>query len=141
MTSKRARVVPETVENLMYFARFIMEKDPFKERAPKEEEKNFRAMFGCSPDVALIVWYRLKHNDCLPENGTLTHLLWTLMYAKGYPKWSTMRRLTGKDPKTLRYWIGEFRRAIHNLHPLVVSPIFFCSLFEITSNMSVCFCF
>jgi hypothetical protein len=34
-----------------------MEKDPFKGRAPKEEEKNFRAMFGYSPDVALIVWY------------------------------------------------------------------------------------
>lgn len=121
MATKRPRVAPETVENLMYFARFLMEKDPFKQRAPKEEDSNFRAMFGCSPDVALILWYRLKHNDLIPDKGTMIHFLWTLMYAKTYPKWKTMSRLTGADPKTIRYWIGLFRRSIQNLLPFIVS--------------------
>lgn len=121
MATKRPRVVPETVDNLMYFARFLMERDPFKQRAPKEEISNFRAMFGCSPDVALILWYRLKQNDLIPDKGTLTHFLWTLMYVKTYPKWKTMSRLTGSDPKTMRYWIGMFRRNIQSLLPLVVS--------------------
>jgi hypothetical protein len=58
----------------MYYAQFLMEKDPFKHQK-KEETPNFRAMFGCSPDVALIVWYRLKQNDLIPDNGMLEHLL------------------------------------------------------------------
>ena len=105
----------------MYFGRFLMENDPFKHRAPREEDKAFRALIGCCPVVVLDLWNKLIEHDALPENGTMLHLLWTLMYSKQYAKWSTMRKLTGTDPKTLRKWIGLFYSAIELLEPVVVS--------------------
>lgn len=127
--SKRPRIIPTNVNHVLHFARLIMEKDPFKHKAPKEENANFRALFGCSPDVVLILWYRLQKYDYLPENGTLMHLLWTLMYTYTYPKWKTMRQLTnGTDMKTLRKWIGEFRTAICYLEPFIVSTKSFLCL-------------
>lgn len=126
MTTKRPRVAPPSVDDILHFARIIMHDDPFKDRAPKEEDRHFRALFGCCADVALILWYRLTQHDLLPENGTMTHMLWTLLYCKNYPKWKTMTRLTGgKDPKTLRHWIGLFRESIEQLEGAVVSFMLF----------------
>ena len=71
----------------------------------------------------LDLWNKLNGHGVLPENGTMAHLLWTLMYSKQYGKWSTMRKLTGTDPKILRKWIGLFYSAIELLEPVVVSTI------------------
>lgn len=120
-TKKRARVADVTVEDVMYFGRFLMENDPFKHRAPREEDKAFRALFGSSPSNVLELWHLLLSNDVLPEGGTLTHLLWMLMFAKQYGKWSTMKRLTNTDPKTLRKWIGLFFDAVELIEAHVVS--------------------
>lgn len=98
-----------------------MENDPFKTRAPREEDRNFRALFGCPANVVFILWNKLVEHDLLPEHGTLTHLLWTLMYCKVNPKWKTFRKLTGgKDPKTLRKWVNSFLDEIEKLLPVVV---------------------
>jgi hypothetical protein len=122
MATKRARVSPPSVENILHFARIIMNDDPFKEVAPKEEDKRFRALFGCPPNVCIVVWYKLLRSDLIPEQGTMVHLLWTLMYCKTYPKWSTMKMLSGgADPKTLRHWIGLFRESIGLLEYPIVS--------------------
>ena len=119
---KRARVAAPLLQDLMHYARIIMENDPFKQRAPREEERSFRALFGCGPQVALILWTKLSSEHAfLPDDATITHLLWTLMYCgKQYRKWKTMRKLTKADPKTLRKWIAVFYSAIAMMEPFVV---------------------
>lgn len=118
---KRPRVVPPSLEDLMHYARIIMEKDPFKHKAPREEERSFRALFGCGPQLALILWNKLSSEYALlPVDATITHLLWTLMYCKQYGKWKTMRKLTNTDPKTLRKWISVVYCAFELMEPFVV---------------------
>ena len=111
------------MEHVLHYARLIMEADPFKERAPKEEDHSYRALFGISPQITLLAWQLLEKHDLIPEGGLLTHFLWTLMYSKNYPKWKTMRQLTRTDPKTLRKWIGVFRENFELLLPHVVSRL------------------
>jgi hypothetical protein len=117
---KRQRTVPPTVEDVLHCGRLIMENDPFKEKSPKEEDANFRALFGCGPHVCLVTWNKLVAADVVPKGGAMKHLLWTLMYHKTYGRWKTMRKLTNTDPKTLRKWIDLFRRAFVLIEPDVV---------------------
>jgi hypothetical protein len=134
--SKRARVAEPSVDDVMYFGRIIMEKDPFKHRAPREEDKAFRALFGCAPVVVLSLWDKLASADLIPHKGTMTQLLWTLMYCKQYGKWSTMSKLTNcTDPKTLRKWIYQFLYNIEQLEWSVVCSLCCCSLVVIWSTM------
>lgn len=99
-----------------------MERDPFKDKAPREEDRNFRALFGCPPSVVLDLWNRLSNNDLLPADGTMTHLLWTFMYTKTYVKWKNMKTLAGgHDPKTIRKWMKVFLDAVEQLEGEVVS--------------------
>ena len=119
--TKRPRVVPPTVEDVMYYARFLMENDPFKHRAPAEEERAFRALFGCRAGVVLVLWNKLVNEDLLPKNGQMKHLLWTLAYCKVYGKWKSMRKLTQTNPKTLHKWIELFKKSIELLASDVVS--------------------
>lgn len=109
------------VEDVMYYGRLVMNNDPFKEHVPREEDDNFRALFGCGPQVCLVVWNKLVGSELVPDGGTMQHLLWTLMYHKTYATWKTMRKLTKTDPKTLRKWIGAFWNAFSLLEPEVVS--------------------
>jgi hypothetical protein len=51
----------------MFYARIIMERDPFKELAPRDEDRKFRALFGCPAKIVLIVWSKLVANDLVPE--------------------------------------------------------------------------
>eukprot|EP00977_Amphora_coffeiformis_P014276 scaffold3950_cov138-Amphora_coffeaeformis.AAC.1 len=119
-TSKRARTEPPSVEDVMYYARFFMEKDPFKHKAPKVEDDAFRAMFGCGPAIVLKLWNLLVEHSLMPRMGQMKHLLWTLMYCKTYAKWKTMQKLTETDPKTLRKWIDLFYESIFELAPKVI---------------------
>lgn len=119
-TKKLCKELP-TVDDVLFKARIIMEKDPFKERAPPEEDRAFRALFGCGPEIVHRLWILLCKHELVPEGGSMTHLLWTLMYAKTYGKWKTMRQLTQSDPKTLRLWIGRFIEAISYLEADLVS--------------------
>lgn len=131
MASKRARVAAPSTVDVLHFGRIIMEKDPFKDKAPREEDKAFRALFGCGPAIVLDLWNKLSNHDLIPDQGTMTHLLWTLMYCKQYGKWSTMKKLSnGVDPKTLRKWIDQFLYNIALLEPVVV-----CLMIVIVSCM------
>ncbi len=124
--SKRARVSEPSVVDVMHFGRLLMSNDPFKHRAPREEDTAFRALFGCGPVIVLSLWNKLVAADLVPVGGTMTHLLWTLMYCKQYGKWSTMRKLTNTDPKTLRKWINQFFYNIEILEGDVVSHYCWC---------------
>ena len=118
---KRWHEEDPTVENVMYFGRFIMEKDPFKDRAPDEESRAFTAMFWCRTEIVLILWNKLVFYDLLPSHGQMKHFLWTLSYWKTYAKRKTIKKLTDTDPKTLRRWINLFYKSIEELCPYVVS--------------------
>jgi hypothetical protein len=108
---------------VLHFARLIMAKDPFKHKAPREEGRNFLALFGCRPEIVLELWNRLANGDLIPQNGTMTHLLWTLCFCKTYAKWKTMEKITGHDPKTLRKWIKAFFDNIELLEGDIVSAL------------------
>jgi hypothetical protein len=129
MAPKRARVAATSLDDVMHFGRLIMEKDPFKQKAPREEDKAFRALFGCSPVVVLTLWNKLSNADLIPDQGTVTHLLWTLMHCKQYGKWATMKKLAnGVDPKTLRKWINQF---LYNVEVLEDDVVCWCMLLDV----------
>lgn len=127
-----------------------MHDDPFKDRAPKEEDKAFRALFGCCCTVAYALWKLLIAHHLLPEGGAMTHLLWTLAFFKVYPTEGAMRRLCGgADSKTIRKWVDDFTMSISLLEPFVVSydhsKILPCAVESIASNLvfifhSICVC-
>jgi hypothetical protein len=125
---KRSRSQEASLDDVFHFARLIMQADPFKDRAPREEERAFRALFGCGPAVVLALWKMLIASELTPQNGRLTHLLWSLMYAKQYCSWSIMQKLSGADAKTLRLWIYTFFDVIALLEPQVVRvyAVLFC---------------
>jgi hypothetical protein len=123
-TGKRRREALPTVEDLLCKARMIMERDPFKTRAPQQENHNFRALFGCGAEVALILWNMLVKYEVVPPKGTMTQFLWMLLYCKTYASWKAMQILTNTDPKTLRKWLFNsdgFIAAVAQLEPYVVS--------------------
>ena len=129
---KRARAVDVSLLHVWHYARLIMHNDPFKERAPQDEEERFRALFGCGPYIVLLLWKLLGEHDLLPpEDGSqdslMSQLLWTLMYCKTYAKWKTMKILSaGKDPKTMRKAIRRFLEAIEQLESVVVRVVVVC---------------
>lgn len=122
---KRLRESVTTAEDVKRKAAVIIHEDPFKERAPRGEERAFRALFGCSWVVAFKLWKLLLSHRLLPNGGSLTHLLWTLMFLKVYPTEDVMKKLTGgTDQKTIRKWVFLFVENISMLEPFLVSRLF-----------------
>jgi hypothetical protein len=120
--NKRQRPVRPEVQDLLRLARVIWSRDPDKVRTTQTEDRDFRELFGCGVLVALSLWGLLLTTDLLPEDGTLEHLLWTLMFMKVYAKQKTMCSLCGGiDPQTLKKWTELFIEAISYLEPMVVS--------------------
>ena len=98
-----------------------MHNDPFKERAPAEEDKRFRSLFGCGVVVAHKLWQLLNTHRLVPSGGTMTHLLWTLTFLKVHPSELAMKTLTGStDNKTIRKWVVQFYKAIAQLELILV---------------------
>ena len=120
--SKRQREAPPESDDLMFKARIIMHEDPFKERAPIGEDKQFRALFGCSSDIALILWCFLRDKKLIPAGGSIMQYLWTLLFMKVYPTEDNMKLLTrGTDQKTIRKWVWQFMKAIAETCEYLVS--------------------
>ena len=129
--AKRQRETKPGEEDFVFKAKIIMDADPFKERAPREFDKAFRALFGCSNQTAFALWNDLEKYGLLPQGGRMVHLLWALMFLKVYPSEETLKRLTGADSKTARKWINSFVAAISSLSVYKVSTYvraanFFC---------------
>jgi hypothetical protein len=79
MVHRRARVSATFLDDVMHFRRLIMEKDPFKHKAPREEEMR-------SSVVVLTLWYKLSNTNVISDQVTTTHLLWTLIHCKQYER-------------------------------------------------------
>ena len=118
---KRQREEPATLEDLLNKARILMHKDPFKERAPQTEITHFRALFGCAPWIALTAWNLLVEHNLLPDNGTMYHFLWALIYLKAYPTELNLKKLIGQDTKTIQKYVDPMLEAIASLEPFIVS--------------------
>jgi hypothetical protein len=118
---KRQRSARPTSDDIIRQSRYIMHDDPFKERAPSDEARHFRALFGCCAEVTRKLWLMQVDNEFLPQGVTIKHLLWTLMFLKVYPTDRPMSMMTKADPKTFRKWIDLVLDAISFLEPLVVS--------------------
>ena len=120
--AKRQREAAVALEDLMCEARLIWRRDPQEFQAPSTEDENFRAFFGCRPDVAMIAWDMLASLDMLPDGGTIEHFLWALMFLKVYPRSRVMQVLCGNvDNQTMMKWTMKFVWALAYLEPHVVS--------------------
>ncbi len=83
------------------------------------EFRKFRAFFGTSPEVCLIVWNMLSTER--PSNSMPQHLLWSLMVLKRYHIENVSAALVGVTEKTFRKSRLLYIRLIVNLS--VVSKI------------------
>jgi hypothetical protein len=50
------------------------------------EDRHFRDFFRTGPFVVSQLWNLLAHNNFIPPEGEMKHLLWMLHYFKAYPK-------------------------------------------------------
>ena len=138
--AKRQREEPPVAVDFMLKARIIMEDDPFKDRAPSGKNRAFCALFGCSPEVAYKLWQNILSFKLLPQGGSITHLLWTLILLKNYPTEDAIRRLTcGADQKTICKWTRQFVTAVAGLEPFLVSLIAFLLLHTCIRNSHILF--
>jgi len=81
--------------------------------------RKFRAFFGTSPQVCVIVWDKLSTRR--PTNSTPEHLLWGLMLLKQYNIESVNATLVGVSEKTFRKWSMIFIRLFANLSVVNIS--------------------
>ena len=122
MIKHRLRKRDPNLETVNRFAREIWRRDPDKAKSLMREDRRFREFFGCSAVVALSVWRRLELGSLVPDDGTIKHLMWTLLFMKVYPKKEVMCILIQvNDPKTYRKRIWSFMEAIADLAGQVVS--------------------
>jgi len=122
---KRQREARPDTEDVMYYARIIWQQDdPLKPMAASTEVRDFKEFFGCLPSIFLALWNLLYTMGCLPEGGTIEHLLWMLMFMKIYPKRKQMSVLCGgADKDTWAKWVFTFLDAVACLEPYVVSTL------------------
>lgn len=114
--------MPPTLDDVLCKARSIWGRQRDKQRALQSEDLDFRAHFGCGPLIFLSLWNLLVTTDLLPSDGTIDHLLWTLLFMKTYAKQSVLCSMCGGvDPKTFQKWTWEFIAAISQLESLLVS--------------------
>ena len=121
---KEKKVIKTNLHAIMEHAREIWGRDKNIGRSSRTEDRDFREMFGCGPQVVFNLWQLMSFHQTLPISGQLNHLLWTLMFLKIYGKEATLCTLAGAvDKKTFRKWIWGFLIAIGDLEEYVVSPI------------------
>ena len=71
--------------------------------------RTFDACFGVSPSLCVDVWDEIE--DVLPSRGTISHLLWVLLFLKVYGKEDTMVVMVW----TYRKWVRIVIEEIHSL--------------------------
>ena len=65
------------------------------------KNRDFRALFGISPQVCVDTWHRCNFSaDITPK-----HLMWTLMFLKTYATEPVLASLAGVSRKTYRKWV------------------------------------
>ena len=80
--------------------------------------RKFRAFFGTSPIVCVVVWEMLMVHQ--PPKSKPEHLLWALLLLKQYAIESFNAALVGVTEKTFRKWAHTFIQLLSNL-PVVIT--------------------
>jgi hypothetical protein len=107
---KRQREQLVAAEDFLVEARKIWRRDnPHDDsRSAAVEDRDFREFFGTFVEVVTILWNRLAARDLLPDGGRLEHLLWALMFMKGYNKTKVFSVLCGANKDTAMKWVWSF---------------------------------
>jgi hypothetical protein len=72
------------------------------------KERNFKANFGASLQVAYLLWCWLDVNNEGPQGGQVHHMLWTLMFLKVYATYDVLASRVGVHRDTYRKWVWLF---------------------------------
>ena len=96
----------------------------------------FRAFFGTSPLVCMVVWELLFH--VRPKNSKPEHLLWAMMLLKRYSIESINATLTKVTEKTYRKWSLRFIELLANMTVVTIkgSQVSFCPELKPTNIFS-----
>jgi hypothetical protein len=77
-----------------------------KVKSKRVARERFQAHFGTEAVVVADLWLRLQPTSLVTDNNCKpTHLLWCLMFLKGYGKEMVMASSIGCDESTWRKWI------------------------------------
>lgn len=122
-SAKRQRQTRATPYDFMRLGKEIWSKDPTKANAFSTEDRKFREFFGCGPVVACATWQMIEELNSIPNNGTMEHFLWALLFMKVYAKENVMASIasTKPDTKTFQKWVWAFIEAIASAEDEVVS--------------------
>ena len=91
----------------------------WKENDSKRRCRQFKSLFGTSPDYVEIIWSTLMIKRVIrrADNPTPRHLLWALFFLKTYPTNEHLRTMAReRDHKTLRKLIWTYVAAISTLY-------------------------
>lgn len=66
--------------------------------------RRFKAFFGATPLVCVIIWRLLDRGNHHPRGGCPYYMLCALLFLKQYNTEEVNRGLTGLDEKTIRKW-------------------------------------
>ena len=75
----------------------------------------FRAMFGTSSCTAFLLWTIMDVARDGPYGGLRLHMLWMLLFLKGYPNGDRLLGICRATTKTVRYWVDAFLERASNL--------------------------
>ena len=64
-------------------------------------DRHFRAMFGTSSQTAFLLWTIMDVDREGPNGGLRLHMLWMLLFLKGYPNGDTLSGICRASTKTV----------------------------------------
>jgi hypothetical protein len=135
--SKRIRETPVDTEAVERVAEEVIGV-PFSRKTHQEKDKSFKEHFGCRSLVVVKAWELMQQYTAkvfAPDEFSMKHLLWALMFLKTYSVEGIRSTLasggTGQRPneKIVRDWCWIALECLANLEPYVVSIlllILFC---------------
>ena len=78
-------------------------------------DRQFRATFGISSELACLLWMMLDVENEGPEGAEPKHLLWTLHFLKTYGSEDVVALHCGVHPDTYRTWHDRIILALKEL--------------------------
>ena len=89
----------------------------------KSTERRFRSTFGVCGNMCNEIWFLLEKSgwtDYAGQNPKKIHLLWALLFMKGYSTTEVSAVTMRVDEKTFRQWSWFYIEGVANLDKFVV---------------------
>ena len=86
-------------------------------------DQHFRAMFGTSSHMAFLLWTIMDVAVEGPAGGHHVHMLWMLLFLKGYPNGDTLSGICCASTKTVHYRVDAFLEHASTLNLVSSSQI------------------